>query len=500
MGQESFNPAKSAYSRVFIIPGRARPDHAPEFQACMKAGSLDQSFGDVEPIQCPDPEKYGDFVEVGQLQGAIERASSSLMGRYAANIASRLLELAKLRCAVDVQVHFGVCTDPRVFNKFTKNVILENVWLPSWSTEDLGAMSSDENSPVAETVNLNIGAIYEALEMTFQKRAADQVHNEVVDVVNCSAVSCGDECEDEDEGCDKIFALQGATAGSPGTAPDVVWSNTKGVTWNLDEINSLLSSEDADALACVLDYVTVVSNAANSLHWKTKANVLAGTVGGWTEVTTGFVASKEPNDIWSVGYAAFIVGDGGYVYYTEDPTSGVSVLDAGEATTNTLRAVHALDDKFAVAVGDSDTIIYTTNRNNWVTATATGGGNTLQGVWCKNEDVWLVVDNAGNFYYTLDGGDSWTEGSLPGNVSELHDVQMPSDSVVFVCGNDGTNGRAWRSFDSGHSFVALPEGISNLPTTTDLNALAVCPDDINHVCIVGEGSVADDGVILIGED
>ena len=54
----SFNPAKTAYSRVFIIDGRAQPDHEPEFQSCMKAGSLDQSCGDIEKIECPDTTPY----------------------------------------------------------------------------------------------------------------------------------------------------------------------------------------------------------------------------------------------------------------------------------------------------------------------------------------------------------------------------------------------------------------------------------------------------------
>jgi len=500
MGQQSFTPAKTAFSRVFIIEGRARPDHIPDFQACMKAGPLDQSYGDIEPIQCPDPSSYGNFIEVGQIQGAIERASSSLTGRYAANLASTLLSLAKQRCAVDVQVHFGACTDPRVFNAFTKAVILENVFLPSWAVEDMGAMSSDENAPVVENVDLNIGNIDEALPMTFQKRAGDTVENEVVDVVNCSTISCGGECEDEDAGCEKIFALAGATSGSPGTEPDVLYSSDKGVNWAINQIDSLTPAEPANALACLQGYVVVVSNSSCSHHYKTMANVLAGTVGGWTEVTGGYTLTKCPNDIWSVGYASFIVGDGGYVYFSEDPTDSVVTLDAGEATTNNLNAVHALDDQFAVAVGSSDTIIYTNNRYNWVSATATGGGGTLQGVWCKTEKEWFVCDSSGNFYYTLDGGDSWTALALPGTVTELHDVQMASDSVGYVAGRHDTSGRIWRTYDGGQSWVALPEGISNLPTVRDINAIAACTNDINHLAAVGEGATLNDGVILIGED
>ena len=42
-----FIPAQTGLSRVFIIEGRARPDHVPEYQSCMRAQALSKSFGDV---------------------------------------------------------------------------------------------------------------------------------------------------------------------------------------------------------------------------------------------------------------------------------------------------------------------------------------------------------------------------------------------------------------------------------------------------------------------
>ena len=89
--RSGYNPGKSAFTRVFITEGRARPDHSPEYQSCMRAGSISQSFGDIERIECPSDAEYGQFDEVGRIQGAIERASSSLVGRYAADLASELL-------------------------------------------------------------------------------------------------------------------------------------------------------------------------------------------------------------------------------------------------------------------------------------------------------------------------------------------------------------------------------------------------------------------------
>ena len=289
----SFNPAKTAFSRVFLIEGQAGPTRAPEYQSCLRASGVDQGFGDIEKIECPSDDEYGQFIEVGNIQGAIERATSSLIGRYAGDLASELLELARKRCPVDVQVHFGKCTNPKVFNTFTKALIWENVTLTNYSTEDLGALSSDENNAIMETSDISIGNFYEVLQLTFQERATTVVTNQLVDAVICDLRTCGD-CGTFSDGCYKAFVLQGGILGSPGTAPDVIWTDDKGKTWASDEITSMISSETADAITCLGDYVFVVSADTVSLHYKDKDTILAGTAFLWTEVATGFVAGVRP--------------------------------------------------------------------------------------------------------------------------------------------------------------------------------------------------------------
>lgn len=500
MTTSSFNLAKTAFSRVFLIEGRATPAHEPAYQSCMRTSGIEQSFGDVQRIECPSPDEYGQFEEVGSIQGAIERASSSLMGRYAADVASTLLALGLQRCAVDVQVHFGKCTNPRVFNTFTKALVWEDVTLTSYGTEDLGALGSDENAAIMETSNLSIGKFYEVLPMTLQQRASTTVTNELVDAVVCDLRTCG-ECGEFSDGCYKAFVLQGGVLGSPGTAPDVIYTSDKGAVWGTDEILTMANTETADAIACLSDYVIVISNDTNSLHYKEKDTLLDGTGGGWTEVATGFVLGGEPNDIWSVGVGAFIVGDDGYVYYCTDPAAGVSVLDAGEATGNALYAVHALSSTQAVAVGATDTVIYTINGIAWAAANATGAGTDLTGVWMRTETEWWVTTTDGKLYYTLNSGTTWTLKALPGTaITALYDIQFVTASVGFVAGIAGGIGALWRTYDGGYSWVRLPEGTGSLPgSATKFNAIAGCIHDPNFIIAVG-ADVTNDGVLLVGED
>ena len=206
--------------------------------------------------------------------------------------------------------------------------------------------------------------------------------------------------------------------------------------------------------------------------------------------------------MWSVGVGAFVVGDGGYVYYTTDPTLGVTVMDAGIAAGGMeLYAVHALSDEIAVAGGASDTIIYTTNRVSWVAANATGGGGDILGIWMRTEDEWWVVDDNGDVYYTLDQGVNWTEKIIPGvAITALYDIQFASASVGYIAGISNSTGALWRTYDGGYSWVKLPEGVGSLPGSSDqFNAIASCIHDVNYLVAVGEDS-GDDGVLLVGED
>jgi hypothetical protein len=373
----------------------------------------------------------------------------------------------------------------------------------------VGALGSDENAKVDESADISAREIYEVLPLTFAERCGDVVTNPIIDIVICDTPSCGS-CEIESDGCQNIFALTQQTVGSPGTVADVIWTRDKFASGcNADNINTLSVNQDANALACLGDNVVVVSNDANNLHYKTKTDIWNAVAGGWTAVATGFIVSGEPNDIWSVGTYAFVVGDGGYVYGTDDPTAGVLVLDAGVATSNDLNAVKAIDSNIAVAVGDSDTIVYTLNQSTWqaTSAAPTSGGNLIS-IDVKNEKEWQVGSSNGQLWYTLDAGETWTQKGLPGaGYTAIYDISRSTDSVVFIgAATSGPRGRMLRTFsDSGGAgatggYVILPEGVQTLPLSDAIYAVAACRHDPNFVVGGGLGDNGSDGILMIGQD
>jgi photosystem II stability/assembly factor-like uncharacterized protein len=499
MGTINYTVMQSSKSRVFLIDGRAHPAHAPVYESCLRMTGLTKGYGDIESVECPDPENYGKFIEVAEIKGAAERPTTRLEGRYAMDLKSTLIALAEKGCTFDVQLHMGESTDARLFNKFKKAIVLENVRVTSFDTEDLGALGSDDNAVVGEGVDISAASFYEVLPLAYTRQADSLLTNEALDVAICDSIACG-ELGTSSDGCQKIFVLTGAAGGSPGTPADIVFSPNR-ATWYAKDISTLSAAEAPNALTCSGLYLVVVSAATVSLHYAPLVDFTGAIDPTWTEVTTGFVAGGAPRAIFTSGRANFIVGAGGYVYYSEDITSGVSVLDAGSATVDSLNAIHGASEEMVVAVGDNGAVIYTENGVNWtsVAADPVGAGVNLNTVYVKSKYEWWVGASNGRLYYTTDKGASWTEKGFPGSGSGVvQDIVFATGSVGYLSHTtSASRGRILRSFDGGQSWVVEPDS-GSLPLADKINALAVC-HDANQVVAAGLADDGTDGYVVLGQ-
>jgi hypothetical protein len=503
MSGSTLTPLKTAYSRVFLLEGRARPDHQPSYEYSLRAQAASQGFGDVTAIENPKKYRYGEFDEIGETQAGTERVTTTLEGRYARDLQSELLRLARKRCAIDVQLHMGACQDPSDFNKFDKVLVFEKASLTSYDTEDLGALQSDQEAAVNESVGISAREMYEILPITFGEKAGSIVTNEILDMVFCDVESCGD-CEDESDGCAKVYGISSAAGGSPSTPADLVFSLDGGVTWYAHDIDTLGASDDPSGVDCVSSYVVVVSNASASLHYVLKSAVDALGDPAFTEVTTGIVSGGEPNAIFSLGSVGFIAGDAGYIYKVTDPTAGVTVLDAGSATISVLNDIHAISEDVIVAVGNDGSVVYTENGETFAAATSpVGVGVDLNCVFVKNDTEWWVGTSGGQVFYTLDGGATWTEKAFTGSGSGVvRDIQFSTDSVAWIAHDTSAPlGRVLRSYDGGYQWQVVPEREgASMPLNDRINALAVCSFDPNLVIGGGLADNGSDGFIVVGKD
>ena len=488
-------------SRVFSIEGQAGPDHIPFYHSWAAAGAVEQPVGDVTRVEAPSLTEYGAFDVVGEVLGALENATITLSLRDRMT-ASEVLDYVKRRCPFDVQIHHGVCQDPRDFDAgWDKIRVFENARATGYSTSELGSLASGDVDVINEELEISARNYYEILPMTYATKAADEVTNEVVAIAVCDKPSCGT-CTNSSNGCQNVFAVSAPAGSSPGLGSEVIFTDDGFATAGDTPITTLAAGQDPDDATCVGPNLVVVSNAATDfgIHYAPTADILDSTE-TWTKVITGLVAAHYPTCISSASPRdTWIGGDGGYIYFTADPTNGASAQDAAQATTENINDIYAYSTKLVVAVGAANAVVYTANGRDWAAVTGPAPATVLNCVFVRTEKEWWVGAADGNLYYTVDSGEHWSTKNFPGSgAGSVDAIVFASDTVGYMAHKTAAPlGRILRSLSGGNTWYIVPEGTSTLPVVDAINDLAVCLDEVNVIYAGGLADNAADGVIIKG--
>lgn len=481
---------------MFLLEDRAGPATRRIYESFWAAGGYTWNQGDVSSIQIPDPDRYRAFKRIGKVIGAADDPELPMTARYTTDL-SDVLRLVRNGCDHDVQVHLGNCQDPRDFNAgWDKILVLEAARISTVGSDALGALSDDENAAINETATFTGEDLYEIKKMSFGASANTEVVREVVAIDVCDRVNCGI-CGIRSDGCNVVFAVQIGTGASPGTAASVVLTDDSGSTWITSPITTLAGNQVPDDAECVGTNYVVVSEDSVSLHYAAITDLKEATE-TWAEVTSGFV--NGPRAIYSASPVhTWIVGAGGYIYFTDDPTSGVEVQDAGSATVENLNDVHAYDTNNVVAVGNNNAVVFTTvGGSSWSSVTGPAVGVNLNTVFMRSATEWFVGTAGGRLYYTTDSGTSWTEKAFPGSGSgSVEAINFSTPTVGWLSHTLSGAGRLMRTIDGGFSWYIAPEGTGSIPTNDKLNEIAVC-ENVNVVFAAGLNADGTDGIIIKG--
>ncbi len=491
---------RTPQSRVWIIENGVGPANAPQYLGLGRALGITWPQGDVSPVRVPSEDAYDQFEIVDEIKGQQGLPSFSIEQRYTRDL-SDMLRIVRKGCSFDVHIAMGACRNPSDFNGgFEKKLILEGGRPTSWDTGEMGALDGDQNAVVNETVPVTGRTLYEIKTLLATELAKVEITDEVIAVAICDAKSCG-ECGIPSSGCDVVFALTKGTSGSPGLPTELLYSKDGGATWASTSITTMGLSEVPDDMACVGTNLVVISNAGDAAHYAPIADILDGAA-VWVKVTTGFVAAGSPKAIFSLdGRHTWIVGDGGYVYFTADITAGVSVQTAGSVTIQDLKAIHGIDKLNLVAVGASNAVLLTRNGGvTWSLLVGPAAGIVLQAVWMRAADEWLVGAANGRLYYTREAADagSWVEKAFPGSgAGQVRDIQFATPTIGYMAHDSAAPvGRILRTLDGGFSWYVLPESTATMPDNDRINSLAACPDDPNVVFGGGLGGNGTDGFLV----
>lgn len=491
----------NGFSRVWFQEGGPGPSRARSYHGNWQAGAVAWDQGALTTIREPDPNAYGRFVRVGRFRAAPGDPTLPIMARYTYQ-RSALLKAARARCDHTIQVHMGKCENPQDFARgWEKVLILEQAAITAYNTEGLGAMSPDQNAAVNEDIPFTGTDLYEVTRMNFAETGGTPTTREIIGITVCDSVQCG-ACGVSSDGCQVILALEGGITASPGQAPTVVYTRDGGATWAEVPISTLAANQVGSAILCVGSNVIVLSTDNGAVHYTDLAALTLGNV-AWAAVTTGFVVAHDPIAAFSNGATdTWIVGEGGYIYHTSDPTLGVQVSDAGTISAQDLNAIHFVDSLNGVAVGASNAVVHTANGGaTWELIVGPQVGAVLNTVWMRSATEWFIGSaTLQRLWYTIDGGATWTEKTHVGSgiAGQVRSIVFATPSVGYMAiSTTVPHGRILRTIDGGYSWYVMPEGSGSIPVNDYVSRLAVC-DDPNIVFGAGLGDNAVDGYIVKG--
>ena len=487
---------QTGHGRVFFQAGGSGPGSVAKYKGHARVTGFSHSTGDLTPVGIPSEEQYDEFEIIDEVRGDEDLPSASVVTRF--GLAEFVLGQ---RCKFDIHLHYGRCDRPVNFNGgWEMGIIFERAGFTTKSSDDLTAMEASERAQILITGEFSARKMWVIKNMTVAEKAAAHVTREVVKILIADHPSCGD-CGWLSDGNKRlIYVAKGSGAASPGLSAEVGISADTGATWDQHDITTLAVDEQPSDAVVVGDYLVIVSNDSNSIHF-----ALLSDLDSWTEITTGLVAAGRPNAIFRLSDSyVWIVGDAGYIYFSEDVIAGVEVQEDGTASGGeALSDIHMSSTQEGVAVGAAGTVLVTRNGGIvWATAETSPTVDGLNCVWARTPYQWLVGSNGGSMYYTKDGGVTWAEQSFPGSgtgqVRDISFAERASSPCGFMVHDlDTPRGRIFRSIDGGNSWYVLPEGAGTIPANDRFNSVAAGFGG-NFVLAGGLGEDALDGIVVVG--
>jgi hypothetical protein len=374
--------------------------------------------------------------------------------------------------------------------------------------DESGLTTSDGDDSSMLAMEFQYAAIYKIGAFLFGEKGAGEVEREVVGLVFAGGIDCG-VCGPGDDGTKRLYAVtKSSGAASPGTPAEVIYTVDGAATFAQQNITGLGGTVDPTGIALAGNNLIVLDTAGNG-YWFAEINTLTGVPGTWTNVTSGFVASKQPTDIYVAGASEiYFSANGGYIYKSTDVASGVTVLDAGNVNTSNYVRIHGQDDTLVV-VGESGKIVKSGNRGvTWANVTLSPTSATVRAILVLDDYRYWIGTSGGAVYYTVNGGETFTLATLPGGaLTVIDDIVAATDEVIHITARTATpTGRLITSWNGGQKWASsavTTQRIQNLPTASRFNRIAVPrtgqpTTDSNTIALGGLSGGGTDGILELG--
>lgn len=456
---------------------------------------LTKPLGDLNPTYIKDPARANKFDIARLTRGAPELGEFTFLEYIKRTTRSVLERIEKQDCPVVFAIKLDNCNRPDDPDTVESIFVVPDLRL---SSLEMGTMQQRDNNEALEYTGTmsHSNAWTRFFLLRFQEEADALILSEVIDVAYTDEVSCGN-CAPFNSGCDVLFALTNANAGSPGLSSQIVVTRDAGDTYTKYDIASL-GGKSGSAMTIVGSKMVVVSEADGAHHVAPLSDVSASQ---WSRVSTGYVGGASPRCIFALSPSRVFIGAaGGYIYKSEDVTAGVEVVEDGTLSTENANAIHGVGEVIITAHDNNVLKISTNDGLTWSALTGPAIGDNLTAVWVNNANQFWVGTNAGELWFTMDGGTNWTQRLLPDqdNITAVLDIKFGDVYSQFgaIAVQKTVTAEVYTTWYGGRRWYRESPEIVQLGTLPErINKLALCGSD--HIAAGGLQSGSTDGVLAV---
>jgi photosystem II stability/assembly factor-like uncharacterized protein len=505
------------HSRIFIQPGGPSPVNGKLYggvdMGWIELEGVELNYkGDIKAQFVNDPRRIGGWQAVSKMSSAPSLPTAKL--RFSEKKGGIPRALAGLICQLNGYEAIGnECKNPSDF-------------LTGWSEYVMIYPQGEGTKVIAgnratwegtEMLREEIDVVwsrnpYPISQMLFGTQAAGTLTGiQVRDIAYGNLAICGN-CGPSNDGTRFLYGL---VDGAAAAKPLVVYSVDGGATWTQQAISAGANAEIPTAIDVIGNYLVVLSKigggATQSCYYYTDINQLTGVPNSanWTKITAGFIntAAHGANDIFVVSAnEIYFPADSGYIYKCTDITQGVTVNNSGATVATNLTRMHGYGSTY-VAVGATAGVIKTFNgANTWVATTTAPTVGNATAVSVNSPYTFWVGGDTGRIWYTLDGGETWTEKTFAGSgAGSIKDIRFATPEVGYFSHSTATpTARIFSTWDGGYSWTNVAPRVNGIATFNSATRLAV-PDSAidpigaNNLAIAGIAANGADGIVYLGK-
>jgi hypothetical protein len=455
--------------------------------------------GDISPIRVHSLSRFGGYDLVGRTEDAPDLPTAELTLWEKFGYLPKAFSRPK--CPINIYVLTGNCKTPSDFNAGWTSGFVE-VYSQGLVTNNSHGdrVMPQEDGVVQDVRSLTLSDIYAIGSIGFGDKAAAQSSLEFVDGVYGTAVECGS-CGPENDGTLLIYHITASSGGgSPGLPAEVIYTVDGGQTWEDIDIENI-GTDSVVAIDIVGQKLVVVSDTGTGAIYWADIDPVTGIPGTFTKVTTGL--TYAPNDIYvATPSEIYLCADSGRIFKSTNIEEGFTLIEDGNQTVENLNRIHGVNEVI-VAVGDNATTVVSLTRGLTFALVNNHAGTNATSVWVTDRYKYVVGDDSGGMYYTVNGGSTWTLKSIP-NATNIKDIVFASPEVIHVAYIGGGKGKLTTSFNGGFSFTTAAPRIAFLPVTDAINRIAVPTVtgdpfiNANNLSLSCKANASTDGIILLG--